>query len=79
MTFALGTSSCSIASCFGAKSTPNQLTPVMFSPGRLRLGTRPPDRIGAIYEDNGNGCLHRLGRQRRGVGISHEDREPAAN
>jgi hypothetical protein len=41
MTVALGTSSCSSESCFGSKSTPNQLTPVMLSPGRARLATRP--------------------------------------
>ena len=41
MTVALGTTSWSNESCFGAKSTPKKLAPVTFPPGRLRFGTMP--------------------------------------
>jgi hypothetical protein len=56
MTAALGTSSCSSESWFGTKSDPNQLTPVMLSPGRLRVGHESQfDGILADEEDDGNG------------------------
>jgi hypothetical protein len=38
---AVGTSSRSISSCFGASSTVRAATPVRFPPGRLRLATSP--------------------------------------
>ena len=41
MTLAVGTSSCSSSSRFGAISSFNWVTPVMLPPGRLRLATRP--------------------------------------
>ena len=41
MTLAVGTSSCSNCSRFGAISTFNWVTPVTLPPGRLRLATRP--------------------------------------
>ena len=41
MIFAVGTSSCSTSSRFGATSTPNWVTPVTLPPGRLRLATSP--------------------------------------
>jgi hypothetical protein len=37
----LGTSSCKSSSYLGPNSLANQLTPVTFPPGRLRLVTRP--------------------------------------
>ena len=80
MTAALGTSSCSSESCFGTKSTPNQLTPVMFSPGRLRLDDHPElDRITAAEEDDGNSRRRGLGRECRGVGVGNDHHDPAAN
>jgi hypothetical protein len=41
MTVAVGSSSCSSSSRFGATSTFNWVTPVMLPPGRLRLATSP--------------------------------------
>src|SRR5450631_2550638 len=41
MTLAFGTSSCSNSSRFGVTSALSCVTPVMFSPGWLRLLTRP--------------------------------------
>ena len=38
---AVGTSSCSSSSRFGASSAFNMLTPVRLPPGRFRLATRP--------------------------------------
>ena len=38
---AVGTSSCSNSSRFGPSSTPNEVTPVRFPPGRFKLATRP--------------------------------------
>ena len=41
MTLAVGTSSCSNSSRFGANSTSSVVTPVTLPPGRLRLATSP--------------------------------------
>src|SRR5262249_44189807 len=46
-TLAVGSSSCSNSSRFGATSTYLLVTPVRLPPGRLRLATRPV-RIGSI-------------------------------
>ena len=66
MTLAVGSSSCSNSSRFGATSTFAWVTPVTLPPGRLRLATRPSsNRVGAQFKDDRNGRGRRLCRQRR--------------
>ena len=63
MTVALGTSSCSNSSRFGATSTFNWVTPVTLPPGRSSLLTRPSlNRVEADLKDDWNGLGRCLGR-----------------
>ena len=66
MMVAVGTSSCSSSSRFGASSTFNLVTPVTLPPGRFRLATSPScDRVAAGRENDRNRRGRRLGRERR--------------
>ena len=66
MMVAVGTSSCSSSSRFGASSTFKVVTPVRLPPGRFRLATSPScDRVDRYLEDDRNRRGRRLCRQRR--------------
>src|SRR5215470_12550934 len=82
MTAALGTSSCSISSCFCPSSRKNMLTPVTLPPGRLRLATRPaPTGSPPLLKTIGIVCVAALAASAAGSPPAHDydDRQGTAD